>query len=415
MHEVLEGWHAELGPSLADFYRDLHRHPELSFQELRTSARIAAALEPLDTEVTTGVGGTGVVAVIANGEGPVVMLRADIDALPMAEDTGLPYASTARGTDPDGVEGPVMHACGHDMHATCLLGAVTLLSRSRHAWSGTVVAVFQPAEELVQGANAMIADGLFTRFPKPSVVLGQHVGPLPAGMVGYRSGPVMASADGLRIRLFGRGGHGARPEGTVDTVLLAASVIVRLQGIVSREVAPAETAVVTVGSVHAGTKENIIPAEAELGLTVRAYTPEVRTRVLAAVRRIVHAEALASGADREPEVVAQDSSPVLVSDPAATERTVAAFVGHFGADEVLPIPQLASSEDVGNFGLAAGVPTVFWFWGGPDRDRVLTALAEGRFEQDIPGNHSPQFAPETEPTITTGVEALTVAALTWLA
>jgi amidohydrolase len=277
-----------------------------------------------------------------------------------------------------------------------------------------VVAVFQPAEELALGADAMIADGLFERFPKPSIVLGQHVGPLPAGMVGYRSGPVMAGVDSLRVRLFGRGGHGARPESTIDTVLLAASVVVRLQGIVSREVAPAETAVVTVGFVHAGTKDNIVPDEAELGLTVRTYSPDVRTQVLAAIERIVRAEAAASGAEKEPEIVVANSSPTLVSDPAATERTVAAFVEHFGQGGLLPIPQLTSSEDVGNFGLAAGVPTVYWYWGGPDRDRVLAALAAGRFEQDIPGNHSPHFAPMIEPTITTGVEALTVAALTWL-
>jgi hippurate hydrolase len=225
----------------------------------------------------------------------------------------------------------------------------------------------------------------------------------------------MAAVDSVRIRLHGRGGHGARPQSTVDPVLLAASVVVRLQGIVSREVDPTETAVLTVGYLHAGTKENIIAGHADLGITVRTYTPEVRDHMMAAIERIVRAEAAASGADREPDFVVTEGGPVLVSDPAATERTVAAFAGHFGAGELLPVPQLGSSEDVGNFGLAAGVPTVYWFWGGPDRDTVLNALIEGRFEQDIPGNHSPDFAPLVEPTLTTGVEALTVAALEWLA
>lgn len=414
-YPVLEGWHERLGDGLAEFYRDLHRHPELAFQEHRTAAKIAEALGPLaGVEVTTGVGGTGVVAVIGNGEGPVVMLRADIDALPVAETTGVPYASTGHGTDEAGQEVPVMHACGHDMHATCLLGAVTLLAGAGEDWAGTVVAVFQPAEETVRGARAMIDDGLFTRFPKPSIVLGQHVGPLPAGMLGYRSGAVMAAGDTVRVTLHGRGGHGGRPENTVDPVLLAASVVVRLQGIVSREIAPADTAVLTVGYLHAGTKENIIPDHAELGMTVRTYTPEVRDRVLAAIERIVRAEAAASGTDREPEIRVTEGCPVLVSDPVATERTAAVFAGHFGAGEVLPVPELASSEDVGNFGLAAGAPTVYWFWGGPDRDTVLTAFAAGRFEQDVPGNHSPDFAPVIEPTLTTGVEAMTVAALAWL-
>ncbi|MCD0451710.1 amidohydrolase [Actinocorallia sp. API 0066] len=411
---IPDDWHDRYGAALAELYRDLHRHPELSFQEHRTAAVLAAELRKTSAEVTEGVGGTGVVAVLANGDGPVVMLRADIDALPMEEKTGLPYASTATGTDPEGVTGPVMHACGHDMHAVCLLGAVVLLDELRSSWSGTVVAVFQPAEEVAAGARAMLDDGLLDRFPRPSVVLGQHVGPLPAGMVGHRSGPVMAALDALRVRLFGRGGHGSRPENTVDPIVMAASTVLRLQGIVAREVAAAEAAVVTVGSLRAGTKDNIIPDHADLGISVRTFTPQVRERVLAAVTRIVNGEAAVSGAERVPEISREHGTPVLVSDPAATDRTVAAFAGHFGSDALLPMPQLTGSEDVGYLGAAAGVPTVFWFWGGLDRDTVLTAFAEGRFERDIPGNHSSLFAPVVEPTLRTGVEALTVAALTWL-
>ncbi|TCO58488.1 amidohydrolase [Actinocrispum wychmicini] len=402
MTDVLRDWHAELGPWLADFYRDLHRHPELSLREHRTAGKIAEAVQGF--ELTTGVGGTGVVGVLRNGDGPTVMLRADIDALPMAEKTGLPYAST----DPE-----AMHACGHDMHATCLLGAATLLNRARDTWSGTLLVVFQPAEETAQGARAMIADGLFERFGKPDIVLGQHVGPLPAGMVGYASGPTMAAVDGLNVTLHGRGGHGSRPQSTVDPVLMAAHVVTRLQGIVAREVTPSETAVLTVGKLHAGTKDNIIPDTAELGVNLRSYSTETRDLMRAAVERVVRAEAAASGAVKEPEFDWYMSAPVVVNDPEATATTVAAFTGHFGAERMLPMPVVTGSEDVGIFGEAAGVPTVFWFWGGLERDMVLAAIANNTINS-LPSNHTSDFAPLIEPTLQTGVEALVVAALTWL-
>ncbi|WP_405485710.1 amidohydrolase [Nocardia sp. NBC_00511] len=392
---------------LGALYRRLHQFPELSNQEFRTAELLADAIHGCGYETTTAVGGTGVVGVLRNGDGPVVMLRADIDALPVAEKTGLAYASTERATDHTGAEVPVMHACGHDMHAACLVGAARRLARTAREWSGTLLLVFQPAEELACGARNMVEDGLFERFPVPGIVLGQHVGPLPAGMIGYGSGPLMASADSVQIVLHGRGSHGSRPEASIDPVLMAAHVVTRLQGIVSREIAASETAVVTVGRLQAGAKDNIIPDTAELGVNIRTYSEENRAHVKAAVERIVRAEAVASGAEREPEFDWDISAPVLISDPDATAATIAAFTAYFGAGRLFPIPVVTASEDVGVFGAAAGIPTVFWFFGGMN-------LA-GRRMEDLPANHSPFFAPEIEPTLSTGVDALVVAARTWLA
>ncbi|MCQ4207432.1 amidohydrolase [Streptomyces longispororuber] len=412
-HTVTAGL-AKIREDLAGLYQDLHRHPELSRQEHRSAALLAGRLRAAGVdEVTEGVGGTGVVGVLRGGDGPVVMLRADFDALPVEEKTGLPYASEQRGVDADGTDVPVMHACGHDMHAACLVGAATLLAGAREQWRGTVLLVFQPAEELGCGARDMVDDGLFDRFPAPSIVLGQHVGPLPAGFVGHGSGPVMAAADSLDVTLHGRGGHGSRPEATVDPVLMAANVVTRLQGVVSREVPPAESAVVTVGRLQAGTKDNIIPDSAGLGVNIRSATEPTRALVRAAVERIVRAEAAASGAPREPDLAWSGAVPALVSDPAATATTLAAFTDHFGAERIMPMPPVNASEDVGVFGASLGVPTVFWFWGGLDTQTVVSALQEGRLDE-LPGNHSPYFAPLIEPTLSTGVEALTVAAMTWL-
>ncbi|MFF1920951.1 amidohydrolase [Streptomyces sp. NPDC058221] len=405
---------AQLREDLADLYRDLHRNPELSLQETRTAALLARRLR--DTgfdEVAEQVGVTGVVGVLRNGDGPVVMLRADFDALPVQEKTGLAYASTARGVDADGNEVPVMHACGHDMHAVCLTGAAALLARNREQWSGTLLVVFQPAEELAVGARGMVDDGLFERFPKPDIVLGQHVGPLPAGMIGYGRGPVMAASDSLNVTLHGRGGHGSRPEATTDPVLMAANVVTRLQGIVAREVPPAETAVVTVGRLQAGTKDNIIPDTAELGINIRTFTEPVRDLVRTAVERIVVGESQTSGSQQPPELKWFAPAPALVSDPEATGATVAAFTEYFGEQRILPMPQVNASEDVGVFGEVLGVPTVFWFWGGLEAESTIAAFTEGRMDE-LPSNHSPSFAPVVEPTLSTGVEALVVAALTWL-
>src|SRR5690349_558702 len=250
--DLPKDWVDRRGAALADLYRDLHANPELSFQEHRTAEKVREAIAPLGLEVASGVGGTGVVAVLRNGSGPVVWLRADFDALPVQEQTGLPYASTARGTNPDGKEVPLMHACGHDMHTAALIGTLQLLTELKKRWSGTVVAVFQPAEEIGGGAAAMIADGILDRFPSPDVVLGQHVGPIPAGVIAYKTGVAMAAADSLKLQLFGHGGHGSQPESTVDPVVMAANVVQRLQTIVSREVSPFDPAVVTVGYLHAG-------------------------------------------------------------------------------------------------------------------------------------------------------------------
>ncbi|GAA1142154.1 hippurate hydrolase [Kitasatospora gansuensis] len=405
------------GPELAELaglYRELHANPELSGAEHRTAAEIARRVEKLGYQVTTGVGGTGVVGVLRNGEGPTVLLRADFDGLPVREETGLPYASTAVGVDPDGKEVPVMHACGHDMHVTCLVGALGLLVRGRKAWSGTVLAVFQPAEETGTGALAMVADGLFERFGRPDVVLGQHVAPYPAGMVGLHAGPAFAATDALRIRMFGKGAHGSRPESAIDPVVMAAATVLRLQTVVSREIAATETAVVTVGSLHAGTKDNIIPAEAELRVNIRSYTPEVRAAVLAGVERIVRAEAAASGAVREPEFTPLDSFPVLVNDHAAVDRARAALVARLGERSVVDPGPVTGSEDVGAFGAAAGVPTCYWLFGGADPAEYARAEAAGRVAQDVPSNHSPHFAPVIEPTLSTGITALVTVATAWL-
>jgi len=411
-HVAIDGL-AAIREELAELYRDLHQHPELSLQETRTAGVLAGALRPLGYEVAEQVGVTGVVGVLRNGDGPTVMLRADFDALPVEEKTGLPYASEVRTVDADGHEVPVMHACGHDMHAACLVGAASLLASARSQWSGTLLIVFQPAEELACGARGMVDDGLFERFPKPSIVLGQHVAPLPAGYIGYGSGPLMAGSDTVNVTLHGRGGHGSRPEASIDPVLMAANVVTRLQGIVAREVPPSETAVVTVGRLAAGSKANIIPERAELGINIRSKTEQTRKIVVDAIERIVRAESAASAAVQEPDISWDESAPVLVSDPDATTKTLAAFGEHFGADHLFPMPPVTASEDVGVFGAALGVPTVFWFWGGLEPDVVFQALTEGTIDK-LPANHAPNFAPLLEPTLSTGVEALVIAALAWL-
>jgi amidohydrolase len=406
----------ELLPALGDVYRDIHSHPELSMQERRTAGIAADRLAGAGFEVTSGVGGTGVVGLLANGDGPTVMLRADMDALPVREATGLPYASVATATDADGNEVPVMHACGHDMHVAWLIGATTLLARERDGWRGTVLAVFQPAEETAQGAQAMIDDGLFDRFPKPRVVLGQHVMPLPAGEISYRPGTTQAAADSLEIRLFGRGAHGSMPESSVDPVVMAAATVLRLQTIVSREVAAAQAAVVTVGALQAGTKDNVIPDDALLKVNVRSFDEGVRRRVLDAIERIVNAEAEASGAPRPPQITTTEHYPLTTNDPGATARVAAALRARFGDGRVheLAAP-VSASEDFGSFGTEWEVPSVFWYVGGTDPEAYRRAEQAGRVADDIPTNHNPRFAPVIDPTLATGVEAITTAALDSLA
>lgn len=399
---------------LEALYIDLHRHPELSFQETRTAGVVARTLETLGIPFTEGVGRTGVVATLANGEGPVVWLRADMDGLPVAERTGLPYASTARGVDPQGADVPVMHACGHDMHVTALLGALERLVATASEWSGTVVAVFQPAEEFGAGSKAMIADGVLDRFPRPDIVLGQHVTPLPAGTIGVRPGTQMAASDGLTVTLHGRGGHGSRPHATIDPIVMAAATIMRLQTVAAREVDPREVAVVTVGSVHAGLKHNIIPAEATLQLSLRYADDGMRERVLERVERIIRAEADASGAEVTPTIVNDHTLPPTINDADATARLADAFRRAYGDAAVVDPGMFTGSEDVSWFAREAGVPLVFWFWGGVDPQLFARASAEGTIDRDVPTNHSPFFAPVLHPTIERGVENLVIAAREWL-
>ena len=412
---------------LEQLYRDLHANPELSLQEHRTAALAGDQLAAAGFEVTTNIGGTGVVGVLANGTGPTALVRADMDALPVREETGLPYTSQQRATDPytsqqratdrDGYDVPVMHACGHDMHVACLLGAVRELAAARGLWSGTLMAVFQPAEELGTGAQAMIDDGLFDRVGLPDVVLGQHVAPIPAGFIGIRPGPAFAAADGLRVTLYGRGAHGSRPEAGIDPVVMAAATVMRLQGVVSREVAGDDTAVVTVGAVRAGTKENIIPDDAELLLSVRTVDPAVRGRVLDAIERIVRAEAAASGAARDPVIETTHSFGAVVNDEKAADRIGAAFARRFGADRVFDPGPVTGSEDVGLFAIAAGAPCVYWLLGGADPGHfagVTSRAGIAAAVRDLPSNHSPRYAPVLQPTLATGVAALATAVRTWL-
>jgi hippurate hydrolase len=408
---VIGGFDAIVG-ELEELYRDVHAHPELSMQEHRTAGKAAECLEAAGYDVTRGVGNTGVVGVLKNGDGPTVMLRADMDALPIKEATGLPYASVARATDPDGNEVPVMHACGHDMHVTWLAGVIALLANARDAWHGTVVAVFQPAEETAAGAQAMIDDGLFERFPKPEVILGQHVMPAPAGELYYRPGTTQAAADSLEVRLFGRGAHGSMPESSVDPVVMAASTVLRLQTIVSREIAARQAAVVTVGALQAGTKDNVIPDEALLKINVRTFDEQVRTHVLSSIKRIVEAEASASGAPKPPQITTTEHYPLTTNDPDRTARVAHALRSRFGADHVTELgAPVSASEDFGNFGTEWGVPSVFWYVGGTDPEMYREAEEAGRVAQDIPTNHNPRFAPVIHPTLEAGVHAMTTAAL----
>jgi len=400
-------------PALETIYKDLHRNPELSMQEVRTAGIVADFLENLGSyTVTREVGATGVVGVLKNGEGPVVMLRADMDALPMAEATGLPYASTVTAKDEDGFDTGVAHSCGHDLHVTWLLGAAQLLARNTDAWAGTLMVVFQPGEEVGRGAQSMIDDGMMQRFPKPDIILGQHVMVGKAGTVGYRDGTILSAGDSLKVRLFGRGSHGSQPQTAIDPVVMAASTVMRLQTVVSREIAPADSAVLTIGALQAGTKENIIPDEATLKLNVRTYDENVRKHVLGAIRRICCAECAASNSPREPEFTPLSSYPLTRNDVEATAKVAGAFKAQFG-DCAYETPPAAASEDFSIFGRAWRVPYVFWFVGGTDAATYDDAVASGQLNA-IPSNHSPKFAPVLDPTLKTGLQSMLTAASAWL-
>lgn len=399
-------------PELEAIYKDLHSHPELSMQEVRTAKLAAEHLAMCGFEVTAGVGGTGVVGLLRNGSGPTVMLRADMDALPVVEATGLPYASTVRAKNEVGVEVGVSHACGHDLHVAWLMGAARVLGEHRDLWKGTLLAVFQPGEEVGRGAKGMVDDGMTERFPRPDVILGQHVMVGTAGTVGIRSGTILSAGDSLQVQLFGRGSHGSQPQTSIDPVVMAASTVLRLQTIVSREVGPLDSAVLTIGSLQAGTKENIIPEDATLKLNIRTYDEGVRDHVLSAVKRICCAECAASNAPRDPEFTPLNSYPMTVNDAAATARVMEVFKARFGEAAYETAPA-AASEDFSHFGRAWKTPYVFWFVGGTDPGVYAKAKAEGQVNR-IPSNHSSRFAPVLHPTLKTGLLAMLAAAGVWL-
>ncbi len=400
-------------PSLFALYKELHTHPELSFQEENTSARVSDELRKAGYEVATGVGKRGVVGVLRNGSGPTVLVRTDMDALPVKEQTGLPYASSAMAKDENGKDVPVMHACGHDMNMTCVLGAARVLAQLKDHWRGTLVVIGQPAEERGGGARAMLADGLFTRFPRPDFCLALHDdAELPAGTVGYRVGYALANVDSVDITIHGVGGHGAYPHKTKDPVVLAAQIIVGLQTIVSREVEPGEPAVVTVGSIHGGTKHNIIPDEVRLQLTVRSYTDEMRQQTLESIKRIVRGQALAAGVaeDRLPEVKVQDDfTPATYNDPALSEKLAGAFKSWFGDAHVIKQKPTMGGEDFSEYGRTEHkIPICMFQVGGVKPEAIKDSEQTGK---PLPSLHSPLWAPLPEPTIKTGAAAMTAAVL----
>ena len=382
-------------------------------QERRTAGIAAAWLREQKYEVTEGVGGTGVVGLLRNGEGPTVLLRADMDALPIKESTGLPYASNQTGVDRFGQATSIAHSCGHDLHVAWLMGVTRILAENRSKWRGTIMAVFQPGEETGQGARAMIEDGMVKRFPKPDVTLAQHVMPLRAGQIGWRVGTILSAGDSWEVTMFGRGAHGSMPQKSIDPVVMAASAVMRLQTVVSREVAMTDSAVVTVGTLQAGINENIIPDRALLRLNVRTFKEEVRTRVLAAIRRILEAEAAASGATKPPEFSILSEFPLTRNDEDATRKVVAAIQNRFGIDRVTEIAPATASEDFGLFGTAWNTPSVFWVVGGIDPTTYANAQKAGKLDE-LPANHAPNFAPVLDPTLRTGVEAMLAAVGAWI-
>lgn len=410
--QALAGQSDKLLAELETIYKDLHEHPELSMQENRTAKIAADDLESLGYEVARAVGITGVVGVLRNGVGPTVMLRADMDALPMAESTGLPYASSVKAKDEDGVEVGVAHSCGHDLHVTWLMGVSRVLAEYRNAWKGTVVVIFQPGEEVARGASSMVNDWDNSRFPKPDIILGQHVMVGPSGTVSYRPGVILSAGDSLKIKLFGRGSHGSQPQTSIDPVIMAASTTLRLQTIVSREISPMDNAVLTIGSLQAGTKENIIPDEATIKLNMRTFDEDVREYMLASIKRICCAECDASNAERPPEFTTLSQYPLTENDAAATQRVAAAFASQFG-DKAYESKPASASEDFSVFGRTWNVPYVFWFVGGTDPDVYAKAKAAKQLNK-IPSNHSPKFAPVIHPTLMTGLHAMLTAASAWL-
>jgi hippurate hydrolase len=383
-------------------YLDLHQHPELSGHEVQTAAKLAGQLRTLGYQVTEHVGGTGIVAIMRNGPGRTVMLRTELDALPVEEKTGLPYASKVRTKDDAGNDVAVGHMCGHDLHMSALVATAGIMAHSRGSWHGTLMLIGQPAEETVSGAAGMVKDGLFTRFPRPDVVVAMHVGnELPAGKVGVVPGVFDTNADSVRITIFGKGGHGSAPHTAVDPIVIAARTILALQTIPSREVKPGEMAVVTVGYIHAGTKNNIIPDQAQMGLTVRTRKAEVRKQVLAAIARITAAEAEAAGAPRAPTVEHYEGADAVYNDPALAAHLRSVLEGALGADNVLSPEPITASEDFSVF-VEQGIPGLYLMLGGADAEKLAAAKAAGT---QLPSNHSALFAPEVDPALHAGIAA----------
>jgi len=389
-------------PDARALYLELHEHPELSLHEVRTAAALAEHLRAAGYEVTEHVGGNGVVAILKNGAGPTIMLRTELDALPVEERTGLAYASKVKVKDDAGHEVSVMHACGHDVHMAALLGTAEIMARSRGNWHGTLMLIGQPAEEMIRGAQAMIQDGLFTRFPKPDVAVALHVdNENPAGVVAITPGVYNTNSDSVRIVIHGKGGHGASPQTTVDPIVIAARTILALQTIVSREVMPGEMAVITVGYIQAGTKNNIIPDDAEMGLTVRTRNAEVRKHILAAIARITKAEAAAAGAPQEPLVERYEGTDMVYNDPALAEHLRGPLETALGKRNVITIGPISPSEDFSYF-VEQGVPGLYFSLGGANPEKFAEAKASGKH---LPSNHSPLFAPDAEPAVRTGIAA----------
>ncbi|KAK6008368.1 hypothetical protein QM012_000271 [Aureobasidium pullulans] len=416
--EVVASHRPDLEKEYVPLYKHFHAHPELSFQEKETAAKIAEHLQQTCPEVVlhTGIGGHGLAGVLKNGSGPTVLLRADIDGLPVEEKSGLAWASTKRMVDLEGVEKPTMHACGHDIHITSLLAAATLLYKSRDSWSGTLIFCFQPAEEKGKGAQAMVDDGLYDKVPIPDVVLGGHVMPMRAGTLGTKRGLMASSADSLKVTLYGKGGHASQPHRLVDPVVMAASTVMRLQTVVSREVDPADNAVVTCACIIAGDAENVVADNAILKLDLRAVNAETRSKVLSSVKRIVNAESMASGAVQDPTFETTRNFPLTINDDEVTQRLEESFSKHFGTDDdayTSFAAKLGGSEDFGILATAIGKPSCFWTYGGTDPKMWDQVAAEGR-PGDVPINHSAFFAPVIMPTLQVAVDAYAVGALTWL-
>ena len=403
-------------PSLevfAEQYRDLHRHPELGKQESRTAFIAAEHLKSLGFEVHSGIGGHGVAGVLENGHGRTILLRADMDALPIQEDTGLSYASHVRQKDSSGEEVPVMHACGHDMHVACLMAVATLLRNSRTTWSGVLICVFQPNEEGGAGAQAMVDSGLYDIVPVPDIILGQHVDYRRTGNVAICPGPFMATADSFEVTIHGRGGHGSQPQFCIDPIVISSYVIVRLQSIVSRIIAPLDAAVVTCGSIHGGSGENVIPDQVQLKLNIRTYDLDVRKRVLATFDSIIRSECSSAGVPQDPDIKPTTTFPLTDNDPHLSKSLQEAFSAFFGNSRTEVMEKLAGSEDVSNLARLNNTPYAFWFFGGTDAAKWDDAKQENQLEL-IPRNHSSRFAPVIEPTMSTGVQALALAALEFL-